>query len=133
MYGLKPVPFTLKLAGFVGLKPHAPSVAVAESHLRHKNKGVSKMGHPGAEGLGREKQRQRRRVVVGESFISGATFWFVGPRECPRTRAVDYQAKRHGSDVLALVVQKQKKSSRPAPKQCELFLGSGMRKRMGCL
>jgi hypothetical protein len=122
-------------SGFVGLKPHASSVAVVVFHLRHKNRDVSKMGHPGAEGLEREKQRQRqpRRVVVGESFISGATFWFVGPRECPRTRAVDYQAKRHGSDVLALVVQKQKKSSRPAPKQCELFLGSGMRKRMGCL
>jgi hypothetical protein len=70
----------------------------------------------------------------GESFISGATFWFIGPRECPRTRAVDYQAKRHGNDVLALVLQKQKKSSRPiAPQQCELFLGSPPRRRMGCI
>jgi hypothetical protein len=32
--------------GFVGLKPHAPSVAAVESHLSHRNKGVSKVGHP---------------------------------------------------------------------------------------
>jgi hypothetical protein len=68
------------------------------------------------------------------SAMSGSTFWFVGPRECPRTRAVDYQVKRHGKDVLALVLLKHKKSSRPImPQQCELFLrpAIAMRKRTG--
>jgi hypothetical protein len=32
--------------GFVGLKPHAPSVAIIVSHLSHKNRNVSKVGHP---------------------------------------------------------------------------------------
>ncbi|MGA9669717.1 MAG: ImmA/IrrE family metallo-endopeptidase [Terracidiphilus sp.] len=63
------------------------------------------------------------------SVLSGSTFWFVGSRRCPRTRAVDYQVKRHGKDVLALVLLKQKKSSRPVmAQQCELFLGPAMRK-----
>jgi hypothetical protein len=72
---------------------------------------------------------RRALSTSAESFISGGTFWYVGPRESPRTRAVDYQVKRHGNDVLALVLLKQKKSSRPVmPQQCELFLRPAMRK-----
>lgn len=73
---------------------------------------------------------RRALSAPADSLMSGGTFWFVGPRECPRTRAVDYQVKRHGNDVLALVLQKHKKSSRPVmPQQCELFMGPAMRKR----
>jgi hypothetical protein len=69
-----------------------------------------------------------------ESLISGGTFWFVGPRECPMTRAVDYQVKRHGNDVLALVLLKHRKSTRPVmPRQCELFLGPAELKPTGSL
>jgi hypothetical protein len=68
------------------------------------------------------------------SVMSGSAFWWVGPRECPRTRAVNCQVKRHGKDVLALVLLKQKKSSRPVvPQQCELSLGPAMRRRTGGL
>jgi hypothetical protein len=75
---------------------------------------------------------RRALSASAESLISGCTFWFVGPRECPRTRAVDYQVKRHGNDVLALVLQRHKKSSRPVtPQQCELFLEPAMRGRTG--
>jgi hypothetical protein len=75
---------------------------------------------------------RRALSASAESLISGGTFWFVGPRDCPRTRAVDYQVKRHGKDVLALVLLKQKKSSKPVvAQQCELFLRPAMRKRTG--
>ena len=77
---------------------------------------------------------RRALSAPADSLISGGTFWFVGPRECPRTRAVDYQAKRHGNDVLALVLHKHKKSSRPVmPHQCELFSQPPTRKRTASL
>jgi hypothetical protein len=82
-----------------------------------------------------EPEIPRRALSMPAEFqLSGGTFWFVGPRECPRTRAVDYQAKRHGKDVLALVLLKQKKSTKPVmAQQCELFSGSAMRRRTGGL
>jgi Zn-dependent peptidase ImmA (M78 family) len=58
----------------------------------------------------------------GESVISGGSFWYVNTPECRRTRPVDYQVKRYGNDVLALVLQKQKKSSNTVkPEQSHLF------------
>jgi hypothetical protein len=77
---------------------------------------------------------RRALSASAESLISGGTFWFVGPRECPKTRAVDYQVKRHGNDVLALVLLKHKKSSRSVmPQQCQLFSRPTMRGRTGSL
>jgi hypothetical protein len=67
-----------------------------------------------------------------ESVMSGSTFWFVGPRKCPRARAAEHQVKRHGNNVLALVLLKHEKSSKPVmPQQCELFLRPAMRRRTG--
>ena len=67
-----------------------------------------------------------------ESIMFGSTFWFVGTRAYPRTRAVDYQIKRHGKDLLALILLKHKKSPKfVMPQQSELFLRPVMRKRIG--
>ena len=63
-----------------------------------------------------------------ESVISGGTIWRVGPPECQRTKALSFQAKRHGKDLLVLVINKFKKS--PAlvmGEQQELFTRPAMR------
>jgi hypothetical protein len=69
-----------------------------------------------------------RRVLsapVG-TVISGRTFWFVGPPECQRAKALSFQAKRHGKDVLVLVINKFKKSSKLVMRQqSELFTRTG--------
>jgi hypothetical protein len=65
---------------------------------------------------------RRALSASAESVISGDTFWYRETPECRRTRPVDYQVKRHGNDLLALVIKKQKKSSRPVvPQQSGLF------------
>jgi hypothetical protein len=81
---------------------------------------------------------RRALSTSAESVISGGTFWYRETPECRRTRPVDYQVRRHGKDVLALVLQKQKKkhkkSSRPfEPQQHELFSGATMRWQTGIL
>jgi len=69
-----------------------------------------------------------------ESVISGETFWYRDTRASRRTRPVDYQVKRHGNDVLALVIHKQKKSPKPlAPEQCELFSRPAIRRKISNL
>ena len=68
------------------------------------------------------------------SVLSGDTFWFVGTPGCRRTKALSYQATRHGNDVLVLVINKFKKLSTPVmPQQCELFPQPSMRSRTGGL
>jgi hypothetical protein len=77
-----------------------------------------------------------RRVLSApaESVISGSTYWFVGTPKCRRSKALSFQAKRHGNDVLVLVINKFKKSSTlDMPQQCELFLRPAMLKRTGRL
>jgi hypothetical protein len=65
-----------------------------------------------------------------ESVISGGTYWLVGPPECQRTKALSFQAKRHGKDVLVLVINKFKKSSTfVMRKQYELFTRPAIRRR----
>jgi len=64
----------------------------------------------------------RALSAPAESVMSGSTFWIAGTPEYRTSRAVSYQVKRHGNDVLALVILRQRKSSRPVvPDQCELF------------
>ncbi|MGB0065009.1 MAG: ImmA/IrrE family metallo-endopeptidase [Terracidiphilus sp.] len=66
-----------------------------------------------------------RRVLSApaESVISGETFWYRETPQSRRTRAVGYQVKRRGNDVLALVIHKQRKSPKSVvPQQSELFL-----------
>jgi hypothetical protein len=65
-----------------------------------------------------------RRVLSASagSVISGDTFWFVGSPERRRAKALSFQAKRHGKDVLVLVINKFKKPSTLVMRQqCELF------------
>jgi hypothetical protein len=77
-----------------------------------------------------------RRVLSApaESVISGGTFWYTGPPECRRSKALSFQAKRHGNDVLVLVINKFKKSSTLVMrKQCELFTRPAPRRRTDSL
>ena len=77
-----------------------------------------------------------RRVLSAPagSVISGGTFWFVGPPECQRSKALSFQAKRHGKDVLVLVINKFKKSSTLVMRQqCELFPRPATRRPTGGL
>jgi hypothetical protein len=70
-----------------------------------------------------------RRVLSApaESVLSGGTLWFVGPPKCRRSKALSFQAKRHGKDVLVLVINKFKKSSTLVMhEQCELFTRPAM-------
>ncbi|MGA8086271.1 MAG: ImmA/IrrE family metallo-endopeptidase [Terracidiphilus sp.] len=66
-----------------------------------------------------------RRVLSApaDSVISGSTYWLVRTPKCRTSKALSFQAKRHGNDVLVLVINKFKKASTLAmPQQCELFL-----------
>jgi hypothetical protein len=77
-----------------------------------------------------------RRVLSApaESVISGSTFWLVGTPKCRRSKALSFQAKRHGNDVLVLVINKFKKSSTVVmPQQSELFSQPAMHRRVGNL
>ncbi len=77
-----------------------------------------------------------RRVLSApaEAVISGGTFWYAGPPECQRSKALSFQAKRYGKDVLVLVINKFKKSSALVMrKQCELFKRPAARGETDCL
>ncbi len=74
-----------------------------------------------------------RRVLSAPagSVISGETFWLTGVPERRMSKALSFQAKRHGKDVLVLVINKFKKSSTLVMhEQCELFTRPAMRRRM---
>lgn len=68
------------------------------------------------------------------SVISGSTDWFAETPECRRSKALSFQAKRHGNDVLVLVINKFKKSSTLVThEQSELFTRPAMRRRTDSL
>ena len=74
-----------------------------------------------------------RRALSAPCFSGslGETFWLTGVPERRMSKALSFQAKRHGKDVLVLVINKFKKSSTLVMhEQCELFTRPAMRRRM---
>jgi Zn-dependent peptidase ImmA (M78 family) len=61
-------------------------------------------------------------AASAEKIISGHTFWVFQTPKGRKFRPVSYQIMRQGNDVLALIVQKQEKSSTLLqPDQSDLF------------